>query len=241
MKITPAVLNRVYVTDPRDWAYRLGTDYIWAPSAATALNTGGTAGQVLSEFGWTTTSVLTATPSAADFMASGDTGVHNGIGTNATGDLLVSPFIFGDYAHALAVGDLLGYQPTKLTLDVLGSFTDASANEPRSVFGLLEAGADGTLAASAAAAFGSDATNFRSRNGSLTNFTGGGSGIAVDNAFHRWTITVTGTDTEFFIDGASLGTLTITGTEQDIWPVGFYMHSLTTNRMFLSKIHVHYR
>ena len=237
-KIIAGPNNRLYVNNPLDWNRSAGTDFLWVPSTGTDLITGGTAGSLLSAAGWVETSGAYATPSAADFMSSTDTGVHNGIGNNATGDILRSPIIFGDYAHAIQASYILGYVPTRLSVEVHGSFTVASADEGQSAFGLLEDGGTASVAADQMAAIGSDGTNFRLRNGALTGWTGAVTGPLIDNAAHLWRIDFYGTTTQFFVDGVSYGTLT---TELDEWPCSFFMHSLTTNRMFLSSIHIFYR
>ena len=238
MQITRGSRNRVYVTDPRAWAFTAGTDYLWAPSTASALITAGTAGQVLSEFGWLTTSLAWATPSAADFLSSSDTGTSNGIGGDASGDILRSPIIFGSYAHGQAAKAILGYSPTQFIVDVDATFTVASADEGQTGFGMLEDGGTASVANDQLLSFGSDATNFRVRHGGLTGWTGALTGIAVDNAFHNWRAVFGPTTVECFIDGTSLGTLTHT---TDEWPGSFFMHNLTTNRTFLHKIHLYYR
>ena len=230
--------NRLFVADPREWSFALGTDYLWVPSTDTALITSGTAGQVLSEYGWLTTSLTYTAGSAADFLSSSDTGVSPGIGGDASGDILRSPIRFGSYSHGQAAKAVLGYAPTSLTLDVDATFTVASADEGQSAFGLLEDGGTASVAADQLLAFGSDGTNFRVRHGGLTGWTNALTGIAVDNAFHNWKAVFTATTVECFIDGTSLGTLTHT---TDEWPASFFMHNLTTNRTFIHKVHIYYR
>ena len=238
MQIIKGAANRLYVTDPRQWAFAAGTDYLWVPSTASALITAGTAGQVLSEFGWLTTSLAWATPSAADFLSSSDTGTKNGIGGDASGDILRSPIIFGSYAHGQTAKTILCYSPTQLVLDVDATFTDASADEGQTGFGLLEDAGTASVAADQLLSFGSDGTNFRVRHGGLTGWTNALTGIVVDTAFHNWRAVFTTTTVECFIDGTSVGTLTHT---TDEWPASFFMHNLTTNRTFLHKIHLYYR
>ncbi len=230
--------NQLHVTDPRAWAFSAGTDFWFVPSTNTALITSGTAGQVLSEFGWLTTSLTHNAGSAADFLTIADTGTSPGIGTDATGDILRSPIIFGTYTHGRQAGDILGYMPTRLVVDVLASFTVASADEGQTAFGLLEDGGTSSVANDHNGAWGSDGTNFRFRDGSLTGWTGALTGPLVDNAVHRWTSVYSGTTVEGFVDGVSFGTLTM---QLDEWPSAFFMHALTTNRIFLHSIHIYYR
>ena len=230
--------NRNVVDDPRDWAYKAGTDYLWIPSTSSALITSGTAGQVLSEFGWLTTSLAYDVGSGADFLSSSDTGVSPGIGGDASGDILRSPIIFGSYGHGEAAKAVLGYSPTQMVMDVDATFTVASADEGQSGFGMLEDGGTASVAADQALYFGSDGTNFRARHGGLTGWTNALTGIAVDNARHNWKAVFGPTTVTCFIDGTSIGALTHT---TDEWPASFAMHNLTTNRTFIHKIHIYYR
>ena len=238
MQVIKGSRNIVRITDPREWSYSAATDFLWTPSTDTALITSGTAGQVLSEFGWLTTSMLYQAGSAADFLSSSDTGVSAGIGADASGDILRSPIVFGSYGHGQQVKAILGYAPTQMVLDVDATFTVASADEGQSGFGMLEDGGTASVANDQLLSFGSDGTNFRVRHGGLTGWTNALTGIAVDNARHNWKAVFTTTTVECFIDNTSLGTLTHT---TDEWPASFFMHCLTTNRIFLHKIHIYYR
>lgn len=235
MHITRVARRREYVTDPRDWAFKAGTDYLWTPAASTALITSGTAGQVLSEFGWTTTSIAYATPTGADFLSSADPLTHNGILTDASGDIIKSPTIFGDYNHARAAQTILGYFPTQLVCEIGADFTVASAAETQTAFGLLEAGGTASVANDHLAAIYSDATNFGCRSGADSD-----AGALIDNLYHVWTIVLTPGTTdkvEWFIDGVSQGTLDL---ETDLFPCSFFGHSLTTNRFNLGFVHIYY-
>ena len=227
-------VQRVYVNDPRDWDYAYGTDYTLVAGTNTALITGGTAGQVLSEYGWTTTALSYVVGSGADFASKADLGVPNHFSFGASGDLLKSPVIFGDDAHMRAVEDILGYYPTQLVMRVYAAFSVASADEDVSGFGLIEDGGAITTAADHMATFVSNATNFELRSGA-----GEDAGTVVDNAWHRWEAVATfGGSFEWFIDDASQGTLAITADE---WPCAFSAHSLTTNRILLNSVHIFYR
>ena len=238
MYVVKAAPNRVYVNDPRAWAYAAGTDFLWVPSTTTDLITSGTAGGLLSGHGWIETSGLYQAGAAGDFLSSSDPGTLQGFGNNASGDILRSPIIFGSYAHGLQAAEILGYVPTRLIVKVMAAFTDASADEGQSAFGLLEDGGTSSVAADQLVAIGSDATNFRMRNGALTGWTSAVTGPVVDNSPHLWEIHVYGTTQEMIVDGVSYGTLT---NETDEWPASFFMHSLTTNRMFIQFVHIYYR
>ena len=228
-------LNRVYVTDPLDWATKLGTDYLWTPSVTTDLITGGTAGKLLSGVGWVTTSLTLATTYTSDFIASGDALAHNGLLMDGSGDIIRSPIKFGDYNHARAVQQILGYLPSSLVLEVGADWTVATADEGQSAFGFLEGPGTASVANDHLAAIYSDGTNFILRSGADTD-----TGAVIDNAYHVWKIVVrTGaTDgVEWFIDGVSQGTI---DTETDLFPVSFFGHALTTNRFNLGFVHVYY-
>lgn len=225
-------LNRVFVTNPLNWATDLGTDYIWTPGTMTDLNAGGTAGGLMTGRGWVTTSLTFATPSANDFISSADAIGHAGVLTDASGDILRSPIMFGDYNHARAVQQILGYLPTSLVLEVGADFTVASANETQTAFGFLEDGGTASVANDHLAAIYSDATNFGLRSGAASD-----AGAVVDNAYHVWKIVVNSTQVEWFIDAVSQGTIAL---EADEWPVSFFAHSLTTNRFNLGWVHIYY-
>ena len=53
--------------------------------------------------------------------------------TDASGDLLESPSVFGTYDHALMASEFLGYVPTQLDVEVLAAFSVQSANETERV------------------------------------------------------------------------------------------------------------
>lgn len=238
MKIVRAPKNRLVITDPRDWAMSYGTDYFLGMSVTTALITSGTAGQVLSEYGWVTTALSYAGGSGGDFMATADRGTPAHISVGASGDLLTSPIIFGDYAHALAAQQWLGYFPSQMFLKVYGAFNVASADEPTSGFGFVEDTGAITTEADHLAVISSDGTNFQlAANGGAGALTD--AGAVVDNNPHLWEIVLTlGGSAEWFIDGTSQGSVAITGDE---FPCKFSAHVLTTNRLQLAWVHIGYR
>ena len=225
--------KRVFVDDPRLWGSVFGTDYTLYAGTTTAHITGGTAGQVLSEFGWTTTALAYVAGSAADFGSSSDVGIPAHFLTDASGDKLQSPAVFGDDAHFDAAEAILGYRPTKLCMRVVAAFSVASANETNSGFGLVEAGGGIQTADDAMGVVFSNATTFGFRSGAASD-----AGAAVDNAWHEWRAVFTvGSTAEWFIDDATQGTLAIQG---DVWPCAFGVHSLTTNRILFNSVHIWY-
>lgn len=231
----PSPLNRVHIVDPRAWNNAIGTDY-WAKFGikSTLAPTGGAA---LSEFGWTTTSLVeTVATGTGDFMSLSDFGIPAHILTDASGDLLESPSMFGDYTGSSAAGDILGYDPTTLTMECLASFTVVTGTSNRSGFGLVQDGGAAGTAADQLAWIYTDGTNFAIRSSGDSDV-----GAADDTDWHLWKIVVsTGSATdavEWFIDGTSQGTM---DRLEDQWPVSFGLHALTTNRPGIAWVHIFY-
>jgi hypothetical protein len=228
--------NRVYVDDPRAWAYTNGTDFLLNGGTTTALITSGTAGQVLSEYGWTTTTLAYVAGSGADYASSADPGVAPHLLLADASDLLASPAIFGSYDHMLAASRILGYFPTRLVCEVWAAFTTASADEPSSGFGFVEDGGSLITAAAAdqMAVISSNATTFELNSGAASD-----AGAAVDNAWHRWRIVLSGSTAEWFMDGTSQGTIALQGDE---FPVSFEAGIVAagTNDIALGDVHLWY-
>ena len=222
--------RRVHV-GARDWDNAAATDY-WLnanglsgqTSAASATNPYG-----LSGWSWTTTSLTVVTGGTGDLNSSGDVDPV-AFGTNAANDALRSPKLFGGYDQFQRVADILGYSPTILRAVMYARFSTIGANENTTGFGFMT-GTDFTAAGSVAGII-SDNTNFllKSDNGSDT-------GAAKDTSWHKFQIDVGGTNTEWFIDGTSQGTIT---TETDIYPTQFKLIAGTTNRVQLSWLHILY-
>ena len=210
------------------WGTDPGTDFWLIPSGAIFT----AAGIVLGDYGWTTTALALVEGTGADFIASGDYGVPNHILTDASGDLLQSPTVFGDYTHAYMASSILGYVPSALNVEVYAAFSVATANETTSGFGLVEDVGTPATAGDHMAYIFSDSANFGLRSGAAADV-----GAAVDNAWHLWKIAVTSANVEWFIDGTSQGTIAL---QADLWPVSFGAQSFTTNRLLLGQIHVWY-
>ena len=228
-------VGRVHVTDPRLWSRALGTEY-WAKFGKGA-TTGDTSGVVLTDYGWTATSLIeTSATGGGDFLSSSDIGVEDHVRCDASGDLLQSPSIFGGYGHGRAVESMLGYAPTQMTMECLGAFLAVTGTSNRSGFGLTEDGGIAGVANDALAWIYTDGTNFTIRSDADSD-----AGAADDTDWHHWKITVkigSATDAvEWFIDGTSQGTI---DRKTDEWPVSFGMHALTTNRPALAWVHLSY-
>lgn len=231
------VANRVHIQDPRDWATSQGTDY-WLgthPSTALLAGTAG-AGVLLSEYGWTTTALAHVAGTAADFNSSADPGVPGYLQFTAASDLLLSPSIFGDYAHFLQAGRILGITPTSLNMECLAAFLAEGADEISSAFGLVQAGASPITAAAAGqfACISSNATNFELNSSAAVDV-----GAASENAWHVWKIKVTSASSEWFIDGVSQGSIALVA---DVFPLcfGCGIVAAGVNTIGLNSVHIWY-
>ena len=230
-------LRRKHVLSPLDWSDQAGTDYWFVPGPSM---TGATT-FLLSSRGWTTTSMVLTAGAGADFMSAADKGTPRTALTNATGDILKSEAIFGDYNHARIAQLIMGEKllPRYLILDMFAAFTVASADEDQTAIGLFEDDSTISTAADQLAAISSDGVNFKLRSGADSDV----SAIAVDNAYHWFRIQVDRsisavTDgVQWFIDGVSAGTI---DREADEFPASFGLHSLTTNRISLASAHIYY-
>lgn len=226
---------RVHVPAPQ-WADGIGTDFWLQPG--TAVN--GATTFLLSSQGWTTTSLGITQGSAADLLSYADPGVPRTVLFNASGDLIASPIIFGDYIGGKNAALVMGRSdlPRYLVMDAYAAFTTASANENTSGFGLVEDGGAITTQGDQLAVITSNSANFVCASGADSDV-----GAAVDNNYHWWRVILdaglgTATDAvEWFIDGVSQGTLDL---EADEFPVFFSGHTLTTNRIALGTTHIYY-
>lgn len=237
-------IMRKHVTLPSRWAHEAGTDF-WllpAPDMNAAEDTGSQ--EQLPEWGWTSTSLVDTAGSGADFMSSVDKGIPNHILTNASGDILGSPAIFGDYSHAFMAQQIAGMAklPTKLICEFWGAMSVHSADEPTSGWGLFEDGATISTEADQIAFISSDSSNFQlaanGGSGALTD-----AGDADDALWHFFGIELNLADdlAYWYIDDPSRtspqGSVAITADE---FPAKFGMHALTTNRPLLGITHIFY-
>src|SRR3990167_2920820 len=93
--------NRIHITRPSLWTRSAGTDF-WVNFGPTLA--GITADELLTDYGWTLTSITLTQGTLADLLASADVGTPNIAALDAASDLLLSPPIFGDYGHGLLAG-----------------------------------------------------------------------------------------------------------------------------------------
>lgn len=238
-------LARRHVLKAAEWGNMVGTDYWFMPNPSLDIfGAASTAtGDELAENGWTATSLVNTAGAAADFGSSSDVGAPSHALTNASGDLLDSPAIFGDYAHMRAASDIMGRRalPTKLIAEFWGSMTVHSADEPRSGWGFIEDGGSPATEADQIGFISSDGTNFQvgANAGTPVNLTTDDANwhlfkIVLNRATGKIEAAIDGT---FYLLSNSTTTLAITGDE---FPVSFGFHALTTNRPALGITHVYY-
>jgi hypothetical protein len=172
---------------------------------------------------------------AGDFNSSGDF-TPTFIAFDAGADQLRSARLFGGYDQFQRVAEILLYVPTLFVCEFYMAWPTHTNNDTTTYIGLHSNGSDAAGAGSVACITASGAappTNFF-----LTSDNGSDSGIAVDTAWHRYKIEVGSATTEWFVDGASQGTIT---TEADIWPTSFTGYVGGSNRMSLGWVHLFYR
>lgn len=222
--------GRIHVNRAAHWTRTSGTDFWYREQEA-----GTAADDLITNYGWTTTALSYTVGSGADLLTSADVGTPTSTDFGAAADLLLSPSIFGDYGHSLMAADILGYQPTTLNLEAYAAFTVNSAAETISGFGFSTG--SGLTATNHVAHIYSDATNFAIRGtdgtGALTDV-----GALLAATYKKFKIVATaGGTVEWFIDGASQGTITL---KTDLFPTAFSASVTTTNRLSLAWAHIFY-
>jgi len=200
----PSIKNKAgVVTNPRLWASSAGYEFWIDFGHADLINAMGSTNEGLDGHGWSFGTATHLEGSTGDFLSSADID-PSCFNCNATFVSIVGPRIFGTYDHALAAARFLGYQPTKLTVRWFASFPTVNTNDTGC--SLAMAGAGQTLL------IYSNGTNFLLSD----NVPGTDLGAAVDTSWHTFDMAINATNTEWFIDGTSQGTLT---TPTDLWPV----------------------
>lgn len=212
--IVPGNDRRVHALHPYDWAEAAATDY-WANFGSIVGIPGNAIGD-LDLYGWATTGFSHTVGSLAGFIDSADVGTTGGINLDAVSDNIVSPFIFGDYAHAKMVEGLLGHEPTILNMECYARFA-ANNDEEETGFGFVEAGAATPFVkAGLMALITSDGTNF-----SLEGAGDLDAGSTDNTTPHLFKIVINKGTTdaiEWFIDGTSQGTM---DSQINLWPVAW--------------------
>ncbi len=257
-------ITRLHVPRGSDWGQTVGTDYWLAFNPAVDLMATATAGTIVDELvdgGWVATSMVNTAGSGADFRGGvftkgstpgpksgqfggtyGDAGTPHHALTNATGDILICPAIFGDAVAMEAAAIIAGKSslPNYLIADFWAAFTVASADEVTSAVGFFEDGATASTEADQYAVIKSNGVNFQLAGNAATLSTG----ALISTTWHKWRIVLqfngaTGPNITWYIDGALQNTTPGVGI-QDEFPLKFGLHSLTTNRIGLGGTHIWY-
>ena len=225
---------RVHAYRPQDWGAFPATDY-WANWGD--LTFADAAASDLVANGWFTSGFTHTVGSAASFLTSTDVGITGGLNFGTADDYCVSPAIFGDYTHQLLVGQILGYLPTRLNMEVYARFV-AGNNEEATGFGWLE---DGALAAvitkaNEMAYISTDGTTFSLESGAAVAV----SDTAEDTVAHQWKIQCEGTAATLWIDGVQqTNTLAL---QDDQWPARWGAGTTTggANDPVVAWVHIWY-
>lgn len=229
-----AELRRVHVTNPQLWAIEAGTDF-WIKGAVNGLGSAGNT--IITDGGWTLTSVTVAAGSAADFMTADDKGTPGHFLINDVADLIQSPALFGDYAHAHMAASIMGEKslPRYLVADVLASFSTASSDELTSNIGFVEDGGSIVVSADIMAGIYSNSANWCIQAGG----TEGVGTTAVDNSWHWFRILMDKQNalSYGYVDGTLINSVAITADE---FPVGFGWGTGTNNDILVAQAHVFY-
>ena len=229
-------LARKHVRNPYNWGHEVGTDFWLFANANGGL--GASTTYLISDAGWTATSLALASGSAADFMTPADVGTPSQWTQDAQNDLLQSPAIFGDYAHSRLAMLLLGKKvlPRYLIGDFYARFSVVANNQTTTALGFVEDGGSIVTANDAMATIVSDATNFLIRSGAAT----GTGAVAVDTAPHRFRIVCDKANAlaYLYVDGVASGSVAI---QADEWPVAFGAGSGGANNLVqLNSAHIFY-
>ena len=258
-------VTRQHVRAGARWAHEVGTDYWFHPSSGldqfAAASTA--TGDELAENGWIATSLVNTAGGGSDFMGGtltptigqgrkgtqlplpSDMGTPQHGLTDASGDLLGSPSIFGDYAGGYAAMVLAGKStmPRYLIMESLAAFTVASAGEVQSALGFFNAAATISVEATQYAVIYSDGTNYFLAGAAAKMATG--PLIDAPAAWHVWKIVIEFVaadvapnvyaykDNVIFSATAGVGA-------QDQFPLRWGFHALTTNRIGVGQTRVYY-
>ena len=257
-------VTRLHVPQGSQWGHTAGTDYWLLFNPAVDLMATATAGTIVDELvdgGWTATSMVNTagsgsdfgggvfTPSTSKFVKTGpfdgsygDIGTPNHALTNASGDILLSPAIFGDAVHMEMAAIIAGksIRPRYLIADFWAAFTVASADEVTSAVGFFEDGATASTEADQYAVIKSNGVNFQLAGNAATLDTG----PLISTTWHKWKIVLqfngaSAPNIYWYVDGAIQNTTPAAGIS-DEFPLKFGLHALTTNRIGLGGVHISY-
>ena len=226
--------TRVHITNPRDWGSSIGTDY-WASFGDLTLVEADSTD--LDLHGWLEAGTwVYLKGTGADLLTSSDIGTSGGAHMDTADDSLTSPFIFGDYAHALAVSGMLGYIPDTLNCEVYGRFT-LNNDEETSGFGFVKGDAATVFAKDDLLAyFATNGTDF-----TLENASAAADGSTDNTNAHQLRMVLqAGQAIDWYIDDTlqsnTLALLT------DEFPVAFCIQAATggTNDPVVEWVHIWY-
>ncbi len=259
-------VTRQHVNEGYRWGQAAGTDYWLNMNSGFDQFAGASTATTdeLAEAGWTATSLVNTAGAAADFRggvftpvpagggpAAGARGINgtfvdmtapNHVLTNATGDLLASPAMFGDAAHMWQAARIAGMSkmPDLLIAEFPAAFTVASADETQSAIGFFEDGATVSVEADQYAVIRSNGTNFLGQGNASTMVTG----PVIATTWGFWKIVLqfngaTGPNCYFYRNGTIFSATAGVG-QQDEFPLKFGLHTLTTNRIGMGALHIYY-
>ncbi len=226
---------RQHVRHPRDWGSMAGTDY-WAIFG----DVKGVAADAIGDldlYGWETIAYLYTAGTGASHLSSADVGTPGGADFDTAGDYILSPFIFGDYAHALVAGQFLGYFPTKLFMECYAFFT-ANNNEEATGFGFVEAGGGGNVMAKGdlMAYVTSDGTNF-----SLESGAAAAAGSTDNTTPHQFKIEMgVGVAIKWYVDGTEQANTLALQTDLAPYAWGASTAAASANDPVVSWVHIWY-
>lgn len=226
--------RRVHATRALEWGDAAATDF-WAFFGNLIAIEAGLGDP--DDYGWLTTGYSFLAGTGADFISNSpiaDAGTIGGLNFDAVNDSLVSPFIFGDYAHARMVQAITGVLPTSLNMEVYARYA-ASTDENETGIGFIEAGGSAVTVADQMAVISIGATTFELHSGAAED-----AGATDDTDPHLFKILCSGTTAEWFIDGTSQGTIAL---QDNLWPVAWTAGTKNTdgaNDPVVQWVHIWY-
>lgn len=228
-------LRRVHIVDAGMWGVQFGTDY-WLSASGLQSTAGRT---LITDGGWTATSTAVTDGSGADFMSKDDPGTPNHWLQNAGADLLESPPIFGDYAHAHAAAVICGQRslPRFLVCDAYAAFSTNSADEDTTALGFVEDGGSIVTAADHAACVTSNGTGGVWNISANAAVAAGGTTVGTAWSWFRIVMDKAAGYSKLWVNGVYQNQIAITADEA---PYSFGAGAGTTNRILLNQAHIFY-
>ena len=249
-------LARKHVMAGFKWGQEIGTDYwlTFNPAFDIMAAAATTVGEQLAENGWTATLMVNTAGAGQDFLGGLHTPVGGGFGTfgdaaspnhaltDTTGDILLSPALFGGAAHAWAAARILAKStmPRYLIAEFWAAFTVASADEATSAVGFFEDGATASTEADQYAVIRSNGVNFLLQGNASAMVTG----PVIALTWAHWKIILdhqgaTAPNIYAYRNNTIFSATAGVGAA-DEFPLKFGLHALTTNRIGLGPVHIYY-